>query len=140
MYLAHRARACSFWLPFLHSSLICFSNVKLLSTVTPRNFSLELPSIENFLIFVEFKLNGDRNKWHLEGFTLKLLWQNQSKRLFIVVSRSDITSKNVLYGVVRGGSRINFRVLQNFTKKIEHRNDVICTKIIDSARNEKVQF
>ena len=52
---------------------------------------------------MDFKLNGDRNKWHLEGFTLKLLQQNQSKRLFIVVSRSDITSKNVfpqLYGVV----------------------------------------
>ena len=42
--------------------------------------------------------------------------------------------------VIRGGSRINFRVLKNFTKKIEHRNDVICTKIIDLARNEKVQF
>ena len=41
---------------------------------------------------------------------------------------------------IRGGSRINFRVLQNFTKKIEHRNDVICRKIIDSARSKKVQF
>ena len=103
MYLAHQARACSVWLPFLHSSLICFSNVKLLSTVTPRNFSLELPSIEKFLSFMDFKLNGDRNKWHLEGYTLKLLQQNQSKWLSIVVSRSDITSKNVLpqlYGVV----------------------------------------
>ena len=28
----------------------------------------------------------------------------------------------------RGGSRINFRVLQNFTKKIENRNDVIMQK------------
>ena len=41
---------------------------------------------------------------------------------------------------IRDGSRINFRVLQNFTKKIEHRNDVICRKIKDSARNKKVQF
>ena len=41
---------------------------------------------------------------------------------------------------VRGGSRINFRVLQNFTKKVEHRNDVTCRKIIDSARSKKVQF
>ena len=40
----------------------------------------------------------------------------------------------------RGGFRINFRVLQNFTKKIEHRNDVICRKIIDSARSQKVQL
>ena len=32
-----------------------------------------------------------------------------------------------------GGSRINFSVLENFTKKIEHRNDVICRKIIDSG-------
>ena len=40
----------------------------------------------------------------------------------------------------RGGSRINFRVLQNFTKKIEKGDDVICRKIIDSARSKKVQF
>ena len=68
MHLAHRARACSFWLPFLDSSLICFSNVKLLSTVTLRNFSLELPSIEEFLIFINFKLNGDRNIEILEPY------------------------------------------------------------------------
>ena len=74
---------------------MCFSNVKLQSTVTPRNFSLELPSIEEFLIFMDFKLNGDRNKLHLEGFTLKLLQQKQSKMLSIIVSSSDITSKNV---------------------------------------------
>ena len=41
---------------------------------------------------------------------------------------------------IRGGSRINIRVLQNFTKKIEHRSDSICRKIIDSARSKKVQF
>ena len=41
---------------------------------------------------------------------------------------------------ISGGSRINFRVLQNFTKKIEHRNDAICRKIIDSARSKKIQF
>ena len=40
---------------------------------------------------------------------------------------------------IRGGSRINFRVLQNFTKKIEHRNDIICRKIIDSARSKEAQ-
>ena len=28
----------------------------------------------------------------------------------------------------RGGSRINFRVLQNFTKKIENRNDITMQK------------
>ena len=38
-----------------------------------------------------------------------------------------------------GGSRINFRVLQNFIKKIENRNDVICRKITDLARSDKVQ-
>ena len=43
--------------------------------------------------------------------------------------------------IYRGESRINFRVLKNFTKKkIEHSNDVICRKIIDSARSKKVQF
>ena len=40
---------------------------------------------------------------------------------------------------VRGGSRIHFRVLQNFIKKkFEHRNDVICIKLTDSARSKKV--
>ena len=42
--------------------------------------------------------------------------------------------------IYKGGSRINFRVLQNFTKRIERRNDEICRKIIDSARSKKVQF
>ena len=41
---------------------------------------------------------------------------------------------------LRCGSRIDFRVLQNFTKKIEPRNDVICRKIIDSARSKKAQL
>ena len=32
--------------------------------------------------------------------------------------------------MIKGGSRINFRVLQNFTKKkIEHRNDVYAEKL-----------
>ena len=77
--------------------------MKLLSTVTPQNFSLQLRSIEEFLIFMDFKSNGDRNKLHLERFTLQLLQQNQSKWLSFVVSRSDIASKNVplqLYRVV----------------------------------------
>ena len=73
MYLAYRTGASSFWLPFLHNSLICFSNEKLLSTVTPRNVSQELPSIEEFLILRDFKFNSDRSKWHLDEFTLKLL-------------------------------------------------------------------
>ena len=45
---------------------------------------------------MDFKLNGDRNKWHLEGFTLKPLQQNQSKSLPIVVLGSDITSKKLV--------------------------------------------
>ena len=39
MNLAHIVRACNFKLPFLQSSFICFSKVKLLSIVMPRNFS-----------------------------------------------------------------------------------------------------
>ena len=91
MYLAHRVRAC-YELPFLRNSLICFSNAKLLWTVTPGNISLELPSIEQFLIFMDFKLNDDRNKWHLEGFTLKLLQQNQSNIRF---QYKEIISKKI---------------------------------------------
>ena len=47
---------------YISVPLICVSNVKLLSTFTSRNFSLELPSVEEFLIFMDFKLNGDRTK------------------------------------------------------------------------------
>ena len=55
-------------------------------------------------------------------------------------SRNMYYAYHKQYNNIRGGSRINFRVLQNFTKKIEQRNDVICRKIIDSARSKKVQF
>ena len=95
MYFAHWTKACSFWLHFLHNSLM-FLKCKIIVNSYSEKFSLELPSIENFfLIFTDFKLNGDRNKWYLEGFPLKLLQQNQSKRLSIDVSRSDIAFKNV---------------------------------------------
>ena len=40
----------------------------------------------------------------------------------------------------RCGSRINLRALQNFSRKNDHRNDVMCRKIIDSTRSKKVQF
>ena len=85
-----------------YTTHLCFSKVKLIETVTPKKFSPELPK-EDFLIFTDFKLNGDGNKWHLEEWALKLLQQNQSKRLSIVVSESNIASKNVslqLYGLV----------------------------------------
>ena len=103
MYWANRARACSFWLPFLHNWQICFSNVKLLSTVTLRNFSLKLPSIEECLIFMDFKLIVYRNKWRLEEFTLKLLQQNQSRRFSIIVSRSHMTFENGAQITIWGG-------------------------------------
>ena len=48
MYLEHRAREFSF--------------LKLLSTNTPRNVSLELPSIKEVLIVMDFKLISDRNE------------------------------------------------------------------------------
>ena len=62
MNLAHLVRACNFKFPFLQSSFICFSKVKLLSIVMPRNFSLELPSITELLILMDFALKGDKNK------------------------------------------------------------------------------
>ena len=62
MHLEHRVRACNFWMPFLHNSFICFSNIKLLSTATPKSLSLELPSVEKRLILMEFQLKGDTNK------------------------------------------------------------------------------
>ena len=39
----------------------------------PRNFSLELPSITERLILIDFALKGDKNKYHFEAFALKLL-------------------------------------------------------------------
>ena len=44
---------------------------------------------------MDFKLKGDNNKWYLERFSLKSLQQNQSKRLAFVLTRSDMSSKNV---------------------------------------------
>ena len=43
---------------------ICFSKAKTLSIVMPINFSLELPSITELLILMDFTLKGDKNKWH----------------------------------------------------------------------------
>ena len=40
----------------------------------------------------------------------------------------------------RGRSRINFRVLQNFPKKLKIEMIQLCRKIIDSARSKKVWF
>ena len=62
MNLAHLVGACNFKFPFLQSSFICFSKVKLLSIAMPRNFSLELPSITELLILMDFALKGDKNK------------------------------------------------------------------------------
>ena len=39
----------------------------------PRNLSLELPSVTELLILMDFALKGDKNKWHFAGFALKLL-------------------------------------------------------------------
>ena len=44
------------------------------------------------------------------------------------VQKTAEATGDLIGNKIRGGSRINFRVLQNFTKKIEHRNDVICRK------------
>ena len=71
MDLAHLAKACNFKFSFLQCSL--FSKVKLLPIVMPRNFSLELPSVTELLILMDFALKGDKNKWHFAGFALKLL-------------------------------------------------------------------
>ena len=62
MNLAHLIRVCNFKFPFLQSSFICFSIVKLLSILMPRNFSLELPSITELLILMDFPLKGDKYK------------------------------------------------------------------------------
>ena len=61
MNLAHLVRACNFKFPFYKAHL-CFSKVKLLSIVMPRNFSLELRSITELLILMDFALKGDKDK------------------------------------------------------------------------------
>ena len=37
----------------------------------------------------------------------------------------------------RGGSKINFRVLQNFTKKIENRNEITMQKNYRFSKKQK---
>ena len=73
MNLAHLVRACNFKLPFFESPFICFSKAKLLSIVMPRKLPLELLSITEPLILMDFALKGDKNKWHFEVIALKLL-------------------------------------------------------------------
>ena len=38
---------------------------------------------------------------------------------------------------IRGGSRINFRVLQNFTKKVENRNDITIQKTYRFSKKQE---
>ena len=38
-----------------------------------KNFSLELHSITELLILMNFALRGDKNKWYFEAFGLELL-------------------------------------------------------------------
>ena len=57
MNLAHLVRECNFKFPFLQSSFLCFSKVKLLE----------------LLILMDFALKDDKNKLHFEAFALKLL-------------------------------------------------------------------
>ena len=62
MSLAHIVGACPFKFPFLQNSFIRFSKLKLLSIVMPRNFSLELPSIIELVILIDFALKCNKNK------------------------------------------------------------------------------
>ena len=41
---------------------MCSSNAKLLLTATQRNFAIDLYALEKLLIFMEFKLKGDKNR------------------------------------------------------------------------------
>ena len=93
MYLLHRGRPYNFWLDFLHNSLKCFPNLKLLSTGDYKKL-LTRAFFYGKLNISGFKLKGDNNKWNLERFHLKSLQQNQSKKL-TVVTRSDMVSKDV---------------------------------------------
>ena len=79
--LAHLARACHFKFPFLQNSFIRFSKLQLLSIVMPRNISLELLSITELLILIDFALKCKKNEWNFEAFALKFLWHNQLKKL-----------------------------------------------------------
>ena len=45
--------ACSFWLAFQHSVLICLSNVKSLPMVIPNNFSELQLLMTDLLMFIE---------------------------------------------------------------------------------------
>ena len=51
---------------------------------------------------------------------------------------TDVFSTNSYFQVFEFQGAAKF--YKKKERKIEHRNDVICRKIIDSARNKKVQF
>ena len=61
-----------------------------------RAFSLELPSIIELLILMDFALKGGKNKLHFKAFALKLLEQNQLNKFSNVIFRFDVVSRNVL--------------------------------------------
>ena len=71
MNLAHLVIACNIKLPFLQISFICFFKVKLLSIAMPKNFSLELHSVRELLILMDFALKFDKYKCLFEAFALK---------------------------------------------------------------------
>ena len=62
LVLIHLAHLVNSGLPFLYHLLIRFSHVKLILTMTSRNFLLQPPSMEELLVLKDFKLKDERNK------------------------------------------------------------------------------
>ena len=71
---------CSSWLTFQHRLLTCSANVKLLSIVIPKSFYELLLLIIGPLMLMEVDLYGDKKKWCLVAFALKLLYLTLSWR------------------------------------------------------------
>ena len=69
-------------------------------------------------------------KQYKKYISLKVFWRHWSNACW-----KNEMQQILLIDVLKDGSRTNFRVLQNFTKNIDHRNYVICRKVIDSARS-----
>ena len=108
------------------------SNNNLLSRVTPRSFSLLELSIADPFIYIVTGLCGERKKWHLDPFVLKLSHWNQSNSFSIVLQIYRLPHHN-LYLIHKEWYHLQSWKIQSYIQtETSHKNlywrgeDLIC--------------
>ena len=81
IYCATLVRAFRFCETFLHKEATWSSKRKLLLKQIPSSFWFDLLLIASFLTFILIFPVAVTSRWHLSGFALRQLLENQSKRL-----------------------------------------------------------